>query len=38
MTPHENDPIHAIRGIVWATPISIALWAIILLIAGLTHG
>ena len=38
MTPHENDPIHAIRGIVWATPISIALWVVIFLIAGLTHG
>lgn len=37
MTPPE-DPIHAIRGIVWATPISIALWVIILLLAGLFHG
>lgn len=37
MTPRE-DPIHAVRGIVWATPISIALWVVILLIAGLFHG
>lgn len=37
MTPRE-DPLHAIRGIVWAMPISVALWVVILLIAGLFHG
>ena len=37
MTPHE-DPLHAIRGIVWATPMSIALWVVIFLIVGLAHG
>lgn len=37
MTPHE-DPLHAIRGIVWSVPISIALWIMILLIVGLLHG
>lgn len=38
MTPRKEDPLHAIRGIVWAMPMSIALWVIILLIAGLFHG
>ena len=37
MTPRE-DPLHAVRGIVWAMPISIALWVMIFLIVGLAHG
>jgi hypothetical protein len=37
MTPHE-DPLAAVRGIVFAVPVSIALWCVILLIAGLAHG
>jgi len=31
---NREDPIRGIRGIVWATPISIALWVVILLAAG----
>jgi hypothetical protein len=37
MTPRE-DPLHAVRGIVFAVPASIALWVVILLVAGLFHG
>jgi len=37
MMPGE-DPLHAVRGIVWAMPISIALWVMIFLIVGLAHG
>jgi hypothetical protein len=38
MTPEQDDPIHAIRGIVFAVPVSIALWCAILLLVGLFHG
>jgi hypothetical protein len=38
MTPREDDRLDAIRGIVWAMPISIALWVVIFLIVGLAHG
>jgi hypothetical protein len=34
MMPGE-DPLAGIRGIVWAMPISIALWVMIFLIVGL---
>jgi hypothetical protein len=33
MTPRE-DPLHAVRGIVFALPVSIALWVVILLAVG----
>jgi hypothetical protein len=33
MTPRE-DPLHAVRGIVFAVPVSIALWVVILLVVG----
>jgi hypothetical protein len=33
MTPRE-DPLSAIRGIIWALPVSIALWCVILLAVG----
>jgi hypothetical protein len=33
MTPRE-DPLHAVRGIVFAVPVSIAFWVVILLVAG----
>jgi hypothetical protein len=33
MTPRE-DPLHAVRGIVFALPVSIALWVVILLVVG----
>jgi hypothetical protein len=35
---NREDPLAGIRGIVWATPISIALWVVILLIVGLANG
>jgi hypothetical protein len=35
---NREDPLHAVRGIVFAVPVSIALWVVILLIAGLFHG
>ncbi len=35
---NHEDPLNAIRGIVFAVPVSIALWVVILLIAGLFHG
>jgi hypothetical protein len=35
---NREDPLAGIRGIVWATPVSIALWCAILLLVGLFHG
>jgi hypothetical protein len=35
---NREDPLAAIRGIVVALPISIALWVMIFLIVGLAHG
>ncbi len=35
---NHEDPLNAIRGIVFAVPVSIALWVVILLIVGLFHG
>jgi hypothetical protein len=35
---NREDPLHAVRGIVWAMPVSIALWVMIFLIVGLAHG
>jgi hypothetical protein len=35
---NHEDPLAAIRGIVWAMPVSIALWVMIFLIVGLFHG
>ena len=37
MTPPEDDPLSGVRGIVWAIPLSVALWCVILLAAGLWH-
>jgi hypothetical protein len=31
---NREDPLHAVRGIVFAVPASIALWVVILLAAG----
>jgi hypothetical protein len=31
---NREDPLHAVRGIVFAVPVSIALWVVILLVAG----
>jgi hypothetical protein len=33
MTP-DDDPLNAARGIVWALPVSIALWCVILMAVG----
>jgi len=35
---NHEDPLAAIRGIVFAVPVSIALWVMIFLIVGLAHG
>jgi hypothetical protein len=35
MTPEQDDPIACVRGIVFAVPVSIALWVAILLLVGL---
>jgi hypothetical protein len=35
MTPNHEDPIACVRGIVFAVPVSIALWVAILLMVGL---
>jgi hypothetical protein len=35
MTPEHEDPIACVRGIVFALPVSIALWVAILLAVGL---
>ena len=35
MTPDREDPIACVRGIVFALPVSIALWTAILLLVGL---
>jgi hypothetical protein len=37
MTPRE-DPLAAIKGIVWAIPVSLALWCALLVLIGVTHG
>jgi hypothetical protein len=34
---NSDDPLHAVRGIVWALPVSIALWCVILLLVGLLN-
>jgi hypothetical protein len=31
---NREDPLHAVRGIVFAVPVSIALWVVILLVVG----
>jgi nitrogen fixation-related uncharacterized protein len=31
---NREDPLHAVRGIVFAVPVSIALWVVILLAVG----
>jgi hypothetical protein len=31
---NREDPLHAVRGIVFAVPVSIAFWVVILLVAG----
>lgn len=33
MTP-DDDPLGAVRGVIWAVPVSIALWAVILMAVG----
>jgi hypothetical protein len=35
---NREDPLAAVRGIVFAVPVSIALWVVILLVVGLFHG
>ena len=30
----EDDPLNAVRGVVWAMPVSIALWCVILFAVG----
>jgi hypothetical protein len=34
MTPEHEDPLATIKGIVWAIPVSLALWCALLLIIG----
>lgn len=38
MTPPDHDPVGAIRGIVWALPVSIALWCVIIAACGMLAG
>jgi len=33
----EDDPLGAVRGVIWALPVSIALWAVILMAVGVWH-
>jgi hypothetical protein len=30
----EDDPLGAVRGVIWSLPVSIALWAVILMAVG----
>jgi hypothetical protein len=34
----QDDPLSAIKGIVWALPVSLALWCALLILIGVAHG
>ena len=37
MTPERDDPIACVRGIVFALPVSLALWCVLLLAVGVLN-